>query len=59
MNEKLTHFDENGSAVMVDVTAKAETDRTAIAECWIRVSPQTMQAIVEGTAAKGSVPRKR
>ena len=55
MNEKLTHFDENGSAVMVDVTAKAETDRTAIAEGWIRVSPQTMQAIVEGTAAKGDV----
>ena len=55
MNEKLTHFDENGSAVMVDVTAKAETDRTAIAEGWIRVSPQTMQAIIEGTAAKGDV----
>ena len=55
MNEKLTHFDENGSAVMVDVTAKTETDRTAIAEGWIRVSPQTMQAIIEGTAAKGDV----
>ena len=32
MNEKLTHFDKDGSAVMVDVTRKAETDRTAIAE---------------------------
>ncbi len=55
MNEKLTHFDESGNAVMVDVTAKNETSREAIAEGTIRVSPQTMQAIIEGTAAKGDV----
>ena len=55
MNENLTHFDRNGNAVMVDVTEKAETDRTAIAEGWIRVSPETMRAILEGTAAKGDV----
>lgn len=55
MNEKLTHFDEQGNAVMVDVTEKKETSRTAIAEGWIRVSPATMKAIVEGSAAKGDV----
>lgn len=40
---------------MVDVTAKAETDRTAIAKGRIRVSAATMQAILEGTAKKGDV----
>lgn len=55
MIEKLTHFDEKGQAIMVDVTAKKETSRTAIAKGKIHVSPETMQAIVEGTAAKGDV----
>ena len=55
MIEKLTHFDEKGQAIMVDVTAKKETSRTAIAKGRIHVSPETMQAIVEGTAAKGDV----
>lgn len=55
MIEKLTHFDSRGQAVMVDVTAKAETDRTAIAKGRIRVSAMTMQAILEGTAKKGDV----
>lgn len=40
---------------MVDVTAKAETKRTAIAKGRIRVSPDTMRAILEGTAQKGDV----
>ena len=55
MIEKLTHFDDKGQAVMVDLTAKAETDRTAIAKGIIRVSPDTMKAILEGTAKKGDV----
>lgn len=55
MIEKLTHFDGNGQAVMVDVTAKNETERTAIAKGRIRVSPDTMTAIREGSAAKGDV----
>ena len=55
MIEKLTHFDSKGQAVMVDVTAKAETERTAIAKGRIRVSPDTMRAILEGTAKKGDV----
>ena len=55
MIEKLTHFDSHGQAVMVDVTAKQETERVAIAKGRIRVSPDTLQAILEGSAAKGDV----
>ena len=33
MSERLTHLDEMGRAAMVDITAKAETDRRALAEC--------------------------
>lgn len=55
MIEQLTHFDANGQAVMVDVTEKRETSRTAIAKGKIRVSPDTMKAILEGSAAKGDV----
>lgn len=40
---------------MVDVTAKQETERVAIAKGRIRVSPDTLQAILEGSAAKGDV----
>ena len=55
MIEKLTHFDAQGQAIMVDVTAKQETSRTAIAKGEIHMSPETMRAILEGTAAKGDV----
>ena len=40
---------------MVDVTHKEETSRTAVAKGRIRVSPETLQAITEGTAKKGDV----
>ena len=52
---ELTHFDEQGRAVMVDVTAKPETDRTAIAKGRIRMTPETLRVIQDGTAAKGDV----
>lgn len=52
MNEKLTHFDAAGNAVMVDVTAKPETERTAVAEGWIRVGPEAMRAILEAILNK-------
>ncbi len=55
MEQQLTHFDEHGQAIMVDVTQKIETDRTAVARGRIRVSRETMAAIKEGTAAKGDV----
>ena len=55
MSEGLTHLDAQGRAVMVDVTGKAETDRTAVAKGRIRMSPETLRAIRSGTAAKGDV----
>lgn len=53
--DTLTHFDENGRAIMVDVTGKVPTDRTAVARGCIRVSREVMRAIREGSAAKGDV----
>lgn len=55
MNDKLTHFDAAGNAVMVDVTGKPETAREAIAEGWIRLCPEAVRALLGGTAEKGDV----
>lgn len=55
MGDKLTHFDEQGNAWMVDVGEKQETDRVAVAHGFITVSPEVYQAIVNGTAKKGDV----
>jgi cyclic pyranopterin monophosphate synthase len=51
--KRLTHVDEAGAARMVDVGGKAETRRTAIAECFVRMAPDTVKAIREATLAKG------
>lgn len=51
----LTHFDDNGKAVMVDVTEKKDTVREAAAEGRIFVNREVFHAIKEGTAAKGDV----
>lgn len=52
---KLTHFDRNGQAHMVDVGGKAETHRVAVAEGRIRMRPQTLDLIRQGSHAKGDV----
>jgi cyclic pyranopterin phosphate synthase len=49
------HFDERGNAVMVDVSAKQATLRTAIAEAIVRMSPELLAAINSGGMAKGDV----
>lgn len=49
----LTHFDAQGQAHMVDVSAKALTDRIAVAEGYIRMLPETLDIIMEGSAKKG------
>ena len=51
----LTHFDENGKAVMVDVTEKKDTVREAVAEARIFLNKEVFRAIKDGTAAKGDV----
>jgi len=52
---KLTHLDDTGSAHMVDISAKADTAREALAEGSIQMSAETLTAIKEGRAKKGDV----
>jgi len=54
-SDELTHTDERGQARMVDVAAKAETHRRAVATALIRMKPSTLAMIVEGRAPKGDV----
>jgi cyclic pyranopterin phosphate synthase len=54
-SDHLTHFDSTGQAHMVDVTAKNETHRIAVAAGTIRMQPATLQLILSGTAKKGDV----
>lgn len=51
----LTHLDEQGNPRMVDVGDKATTSRRAIAEGVIRMSPDTIRAVTEGSVPKGNV----
>ena len=50
---ELTHFDANGNAVMVDVSDKGETERTATARGLVRMTPETLATIKEGRVKKG------
>ncbi|HEV3405563.1 MAG TPA: cyclic pyranopterin monophosphate synthase MoaC [Candidatus Dormibacteraeota bacterium] len=50
MAKRLTHLDDKGAAKMVDVGGKATTVREAIAECVVRMQPETIAAVREGTA---------
>ena len=52
---EFTHFDENGNALMVDVSEKAETKREATARGSIYMSPECLKKVKEGTMAKGDV----
>lgn len=54
-NRGLTHFDQSGRARMVDVGAKAETRRAAVASGRVTMRPETATVIREGRAAKGDV----
>ncbi|MBX3604497.1 MAG: cyclic pyranopterin monophosphate synthase MoaC [Piscinibacter sp.] len=51
----LTHFDAQGQAHMVDVSAKAETHRVARATGTIRMQPATLALVASGSAKKGDV----
>jgi cyclic pyranopterin phosphate synthase len=55
MSSPLTHFDAQGQAHMVDVSAKAATHRVAVAQGRIRMQAATLQHVTEGTAKKGDV----
>lgn len=51
----LSHFDAAGAAVMVDVGAKPETAREAVATASVVMQPATLRMILDGTARKGDV----
>lgn len=55
MTKKLTHLTESGEAHMVDVSGKADTERTAVAEGIVRMSRAAFDAVVAGGIAKGDV----
>ncbi|NQU61074.1 MAG: cyclic pyranopterin monophosphate synthase MoaC [Rhodospirillales bacterium] len=52
---KFTHLDDDGNAVMVDVSDKEATERTATAKGSVIMQPETMALIVEGGVKKGDV----
>lgn len=55
MADKLTHLDDEGRADMVDVGDKPTTNRTATAEGWVYVQPETLRLIRDGAMKKGDV----
>lgn len=55
MGDQLTHLDEQGRARMVDVGAKPETERIAVAAGAVYVQPETMRLIRDGALKKGDV----
>ena len=55
MNDGLTHLDGQGVARMVDVGAKPQSERMALAAGTVRMQPATLQLIREGALKKGDV----
>ena len=52
---EFTHFNESGRARMVDVGAKASTERLATAQATVFLQPETLEKIRQGKIAKGAV----
>jgi len=55
MASKLSHIDESGRARMVDVSAKPDTERMAIAKGEVLMRPETLALIQSGTLKKGDL----
>jgi cyclic pyranopterin monophosphate synthase len=55
MAESLSHVDAGGSARMVDVGGKSESERRARAHAVVRMSPETAAIVERGDAPKGDV----
>lgn len=55
LGRPLTHLNAAGEARMVDVSAKPETDRAALAEGFVTMAPETLAAIEAGRTKKGDV----
>src|SRR6201997_3053147 len=54
-NSKLSHLSRGGEARMVDVSAKAITERVAVAEGRVLMQPSTLAIVRNGDAKKGDV----
>ena len=54
-DKKLTHFDKDGAARMVDVSSKEETVREAVAEGSVTMLPETLKLILDRKVPKGDV----
>ncbi len=52
---KLTHLNAQGEAHMVDVSDKADTSRTAIAQSQVQLTPEIVAAITDNSLAKGDL----
>ena len=55
MSDRLSHLDEAGRARMVDVSAKDDTAREAVAVGTVRMQPETLALVQSGGVAKGDV----
>ncbi|MDE0815500.1 MAG: cyclic pyranopterin monophosphate synthase MoaC [Alphaproteobacteria bacterium] len=55
MSSDLSHFDQDGNAIMVDVSAKDSTERIAIAVGAVVMQPETVRLIQQGVMKKGDV----
>jgi len=55
MTADLSHFDSNGNAIMVDVSQKETTSRSALAKGSISMNEEAFRAVLDGTAKKGDV----
>src|SRR3972149_8530686 len=53
--QRLSHIDDAGRARMVDVTAKDETMREAVAQGRVVMKPETLRLLLRGEIAKGNV----
>jgi cyclic pyranopterin phosphate synthase len=52
---KLTHVDDEGKAMMVDISQKFATERVAIASGMVKMQPETLELIRSGEVKKGDV----
>ncbi len=55
MSDGFSHMDSDGNARMVDVSAKKDSQRTAIVRCLVRLSPETLSLLKENALPKGDV----
>lgn len=55
MADGFSHMDKDGNARMVDVSAKNDSQRTAIVRCLVRLAPETLRLLKENALPKGDV----